>query len=137
MALVEADYVALLDHDDELHPDALLHVAEAVAQQPDAAVLYSDEDKIDEHGRRYEPYFKPRFDLDLLLGQNCISHLGVYRTDLLRAVGGFRKGYEGSQDWDLALRCVERCGPEHVVHIPRVLYHWRSIEGSTALAVSE
>lgn len=137
LALVDADYVALLDHDDELHPDALLHVAEAIAGQPDAAVLYSDEDKIDEQGRRYEPYFKPRFDPDLLLGQNCISHLGVYRTELLRAVGGFRKGYEGSQDWDLALRCIERCGPGRVVHIPRVLYHWRSIEGSTALAVSE
>ncbi len=137
LSLVEGDYVALLDHDDEIHPDALLRVAEAIAQHPGAGVLYSDEDKIDEDGRRYEPYFKPRFDPDLLLGQNCVSHLGVYRTDLIRAVGGFRKGYEGSQDWDLALRCIERCGAGNVVHVPHVLYHWRSIEGSTALAVSE
>jgi GT2 family glycosyltransferase len=137
LALVDGEFVALLDHDDELHPDALLHIAEAIARHPAAGVLYSDEDKIDENGRRYEPYFKPRFDPDLLLGQNCVSHLGVYRTDLMRAVGGFRKGYEGSQDWDLALRCVERCGAENVVHVPHVLYHWRSIEGSTALAVSE
>lgn len=137
LALVDAEYVALLDHDDELHPDALLRMAEAIAEYPDAGVLYSDEDKIDESGRRYEPYFKPRFDPDLLLGQNCVSHLGVYRADLMRAVGGFRKGYEGSQDWDLALRCIERCGGDNVVHVPYVLYHWRSIEGSTALAVSE
>ncbi len=137
LALVDGEFVALLDHDDELHPDALLHVAEAIARHPSAGVLYSDEDKIDEHGRRYEPYFKPRFDPDLLLGQNCVSHLGVYRTELMRAVGGFRKGYEGSQDWDLALRCIERCGAANVVHLPHVLYHWRSIEGSTALAVSE
>jgi GT2 family glycosyltransferase len=137
LALVDAHYVALLDHDDELHPDALLRMADAISCNPHAGVLYSDEDKIDEHGRRYEPYFKPRFDPDLLLGQNCVSHLGVYRTDLIRAVGGFRKGYEGSQDWDLALRCIERCGAENVVHVPYVLYHWRSIEGSTALAVSE
>jgi GT2 family glycosyltransferase len=137
LALADGEFVALLDHDDELHPDALLHVAEAIARHPSAGVLYSDEDKIDEHGRRYEPYFKPRFDPDLLLGQNCVSHLGVYRTELMRAVGGFRKGYEGSQDWDLALRCIERCGAANVVHLPHVLYHWRSIEGSTALAVSE
>lgn len=137
LALVDAPFVALLDHDDELHPDALLRVAEAIGRHPGAGLLYSDEDKIDEQGRRYEPYFKPRFDPDLLLGQNCVSHLGVYRTALMREVGGFRKGFEGSQDWDLALRCVERCGAANVVHIPHVLYHWRSIEGSTALAVSE
>ena len=137
LELVEGEFTALLDHDDELHPDALLHVAEALGRHPEAGILYTDEDKIDEQGRRYEPYFKPRFDPDLLLGQNCVSHLGVYRSELLRAVGGFRAGFEGSQDWDLALRCVERCGADKVVHVPRVLYHWRSIEGSTALAVSE
>ncbi len=136
LTLAKGSFVALLDHDDELHPDALLRVAEAIGRNPEVGVLYSDEDKIDEQGRRYEPYFKPRFDLDLLLGQNCISHLGVYRSTLMREVGGFRKGLEGSQDWDLALRCIERCGPENVVHLPFVLYHWRSIEGSTALDVS-
>jgi len=136
LALVEGEFVALLDHDDELHPDALLRMAEAIGRHPNVGVLYSDEDKIDEQGHRYEPYFKPRFDLDLLLGQNCVSHLGVYRTALMREVGGFRKGLEGSQDWDLALRCVERCGADSVIHVPYVLYHWRSIEGSTALAVS-
>ena len=72
LALADGEFVALLDHDDELHPDALLHMAEAIHRHPSAGVLYSDEDKIDEQGRRYEPYFKPRFDPDLLLGQNCV-----------------------------------------------------------------
>lgn len=134
---VTAPFFALLDHDDELHPDALLHVVEAINAHPEAVILYSDEDKIDEDGHCYEPYFKPHFDPDLLLGQNCISHLGVYRTDAVRAVGGFRKGLEGSQDWDLALRVSATVPESSVVHIPRVLYHWRSVQGSTALAVSE
>ena len=137
LALAHGAFVALLDHDDLLHADALLHVAEAIVATPAAVLIYSDEDKIDEHGRRYEPYFKPEFDPDLLLGQNCVSHLGVYRTEAVRAVGGFREGLEGSQDWDLALRVVENAPAGAVVHVPRVLYHWRSIEGSTALAVSE
>lgn len=131
------EYMVLLDHDDELHRDALLLVAEAVCRAPDAKLIYSDEDKIDEDGNRFDPYFKSDWNYDLFLGQNCISHLGVYWLPLVRELGGFRKGLEGSQDWDLALRCVERITPDQIVHIPRVLYHWRAIQGSTALAAGE
>ena len=138
LALAEGLYIALLDHDDLLPEDALYWVAEALNRQPDAAVLYSDEDRIDESGaRRYEPYFKPDFNYELLLAQNMISHLGVYDRSLVQQVGGFREGFEGSQDLDLVLRIVERVDPRRVVHIPRILYHWRAIKGSTALENSE
>lgn len=137
LELATGEYMVLLDHDDELHPEALLLMAEAICRTPDAKLIYSDEDKIDEEGERFDPYFKPDWNYELLLGQNCISHLGVYSLPLVREVGGFRKGLEGAQDWDLALRCVERITPEQIVHIPRVLYHWRAIQGSTALAAGE
>lgn len=136
LEIVRGEFVALLDHDDELPPDALAEVALLLADAPDTDLVYSDEDKIDEDGRRFTPYFKPDFLPDLLLGQNCLSHLSVFRTSLVRAVGGFRVGYEGSQDWDLALRVVDRSAPERIRHIPKILYHWRAISGSTAVAVS-
>ncbi|MFN5700435.1 MAG: glycosyltransferase family 2 protein, partial [Betaproteobacteria bacterium] len=97
-------WLVLMDQDDLLPPDALWCVVQAISQHPDAGLLYSDEDKIDGAGRRFGPYFKPAFDADLLRGQNLISHLGVYRRELVLGVGGFRVGYEGSQDHDLALR---------------------------------
>lgn len=137
LELVRGDYVALLDHDDELSPRALARMVVEIGRHPDAVFLYSDEDKIDEHGQRFDAYFKPDFLPDLLLGQNCLSHLSVIRTDAIRAVGGFRAGLEGSQDWDLALRVVENLDPARVRHVPEVLYHWRAIAGSTALAVGE
>ncbi|WP_416137635.1 glycosyltransferase family 2 protein [Halomonas sp. HK25] len=133
----EGEFVALLDHDDCLAPHALTHVAEALHRQPDAGLLYSDEDKLNEAGERFDPHFKPEWNPDLLLTQNYISHLGVYRTDLVREVGGFREGFEGSQDHDLALRVTSRLAPEQIVHIPQVLYHWRAGEGSTALRSGE
>lgn len=135
--LAEGQYLALLDHDDELHPAALLEVARAVNTHPEWKVIFSDEDKIDEQGRRYDPYFKPDWNYDLFLSHNCISHLGVYETALVREIGGFQVGMEGSQDWDLALRCIERLSAREVGHIPRVLYHWRAIPGSTALGPGE
>ena len=137
LELARGEFVALLDHDDELAPDALAEVVLLLAARPDADIVYTDEDKIDEEGRRYTPYFKPDYLPDLLTGQNCLSHLSVYRTALVRAVGGFRPGYEGSQDWDLALRVVDRTTPDRVCHVPKVLYHWRAISGSTAREVSE
>jgi O-antigen biosynthesis protein len=104
---------------------------------PDCQVLFSDEDKIDEDGIRHEPYFKGSFDEYLLYGHNMVSHLGVYRRTLIEAVGGFRRGYEGSQDYDLILRCFERCGAKQIVHIPHVLYHWRKTPGSTAISPNQ
>lgn len=133
LQLVRGDFVALLDHDDCLAPHALFHIAEALHRHPDAGLLYSDEDKLNEAGERFDPHFKPQWNPDLLLSQNYIGHLAVYRTGLVREVGGFRGGFEGSQDHDLALRVCERLAAEQIVHIPHVLYHWRAGAGSTAL----
>lgn len=137
LELVTGEFVALLDHDDELTPNALFEVAALLEAKPATDFIYSDEDKIDEDGRRHEPYFKPDFLPDLFHSQNYTSHLTVYRTTVVRDAGGFRAGYEGSQDWDLALRVVGRIDASRIRHIPRVLYHWRAIPGSTALMISE
>jgi glycosyltransferase involved in cell wall biosynthesis len=137
LALAKGEFVALLDNDDLLPQQALFWVADTIVANPDVGLIYSDEDKIDLSGQRYEPYFKPDWNPDLFLSHNMVSHLGVYRTDLMRNLGGFREGYEGSQDYDLALRCSEQLDPRQIIHIPRVLYHWRAYPGSTALAVGE
>lgn len=131
------EFVVLLDQDDMLHHDALKCMAHYLTLYPNANVLYSDEDKIDAFGKRTEPHFKPSFNRDLLYSHNYISHLGVYRRSLLQQIGGFRIGYEGSQDYDLLLRCVDLSEPTQIIHVPYVLYHWRAISGSTALAESE
>jgi len=135
--LAKGDFVALLDHDDCLTPHALFHVVEELNRYQDAGLLYSDEDKVNETGERFDPHFKPQWNPDLLLSQNYISHLGVYRTYLVKDVGGFREGFEGSQDHDLALRVSALLQPEQIVHIPHVLYHWRAVAGSTALDSNE
>lgn len=137
LKIANGEYVALLDHDDELPPHALLEVAKAIQAHPEWKLIYSDEDKIDEEGRRFNPYFKPDWNYELFLSQNCICHLGVYHAELIAQVGGFRAGLDGSQDWDLALRCIERLCPQEIGHIPKVLYHWRAIAGSTALGVAQ
>jgi GT2 family glycosyltransferase len=133
LELATGDFIGLLDHDDELRPHALLEMAEAISAQPGLQMLYSDEDKIDEEGLRFNPYFKPDWNPDLLLSQNYVCHFTVIRTDLVKDSGGFRKGLEGSQDHDLVLRCSERLEPRQIGHVPKVLYHWRAIRGSTAL----
>ncbi len=137
LALATGEYVALLDHDDELASWALYWVALTIAEQPDTVLLYSDEDKLDENGHRFDPYFKPDWNPELLYSQNYFSHLGVYRRDAVVAAGGFRAGFEGSQDWDLVLRVAAHCRSDQIRHIPRVLYHWRSVRGSTALRADE
>jgi O-antigen biosynthesis protein len=133
LALAGGDWVALMDHDDLLAPDALLRVAHVLHADPAARMVYSDEDKIDATGRRYNPYFKPDWNPELFRSQNMFSHLGVYQRALVLEVGGFRKGFEGAQDYDLALRCIERIDPPRQVrHLPHVLYHWRAHAESTA-----
>jgi glycosyltransferase involved in cell wall biosynthesis len=132
LALATGEWCALLDQDDAFAENALAFVALEIAARADAGLIYSDEDKIDNHGARSNPFFKTDWNPQLFLGQNYINHLGVYRTSLLREIGGFREGYEGSQDYDLALRCLERLRPDQVRHIPRILYHWRMAEGSLA-----
>ncbi|MBH0619594.1 glycosyltransferase, partial [Salmonella enterica] len=106
LALATGAFVALMDHDDVLPEHALFEVAAALEADPDLDVIYSDEDHIDADGRRSNPYFKSDFNPDLLIGHNLVSHLGVYRRALLERIGGFRLGFEGSQDYDLALRAV-------------------------------
>ena len=137
LQIAKGDFVALLDHDDALPEHALLFMAQAICEQPDAHILYSDEDKLDAKGERFEPHFKSDWNPDLFFSQNYVSHLGVYRRTLLQQIGGFRLGVEGSQDQDLLLRCLPHVTAMQIVHIPRVLYHWRAIEGSTALTSGE
>jgi O-antigen biosynthesis protein len=131
------EFVVLVDHDDELTPHALYMLATEINRYPDVDVIYSDEDKIDESGKADHPYFKPDFSPDMILSQNYINHLGAYRRTLVEEVGRFRKGFEGSQDYDLALRVIEKSTPEQIRHIPFVLYHWRSLEGSVAAGEQE
>lgn len=137
LKLATGKFIVLLDHDDELHPHALYEMAKAFRANPEWKMAFSDEDKIDEKGRRFDPYFKADWNYDLFLSHNCISHLGVYARDLVESIGGFRLGYEGSQDWDLALRCIETLNDGQIGHVPHVLYHWRAIPGSTALGPGE
>ncbi len=136
LALATGDFVALMDHDDILPTHALYMVAVELNRYPEADILYSDEDKIDRNNIRYGAYFKSDWNSDLMRGQNMINHLGVYRRSLLASIGGFRLGYEGSQDYDLALRAVERTTPERIRHIPHVLYHWRVLSQSGSLSAS-
>jgi len=135
--IAQGEFIALLDHDDELSPHALYMIAVALNEKSYLDLIYSDEDKIDENGRRFDPYFKPDWNPALLTGQNVVSHLGVFRTELVRSTGGFREGYEGSQDWDLALRFSELIPAFHIHHLPHVLYHWRAIAGSTSIGHNE
>ncbi|UCE31983.1 MAG: glycosyltransferase, partial [Burkholderiales bacterium] len=130
LGLAGGEFVLLLDHDDLLAPHALLRMAQAIAAQPDADLLYSDEDKLDEHGLRCLPFFKPDWSPALALVQSYVGHLLCARRSLVEAVGGFRAGFEGSQDFDLVLRLSERA--RRIVHLPEVLYHWRMHAASTA-----
>jgi GT2 family glycosyltransferase len=130
LEMAAGEFVALLDHDDELHPDALAHVAEALDARPDADYAYTDEDKIDGRGRHFEPFFKPDWSPERLRTQMYTCHLSVLRRSLVEEVGGFDEEFEGSQDWDLVLKVTERA--RAIVHVPRVLYHWRALESSTA-----
>ena len=128
--LAGGEHLVFLDQDDELTPDALGEVALYLAENPATDVLYSDDDKVDATNRRYSPQFKPDWSPELLLSYMYLSHLLVMRRALFVTVGGLRVGFEGSQDYDLALRATERAN--HIGHVPKVLYHWRALPNSTA-----
>lgn len=131
LSLASGEFVALLDHDDELMPDALFEVAGLLQEHPEADLIYSDTNKIDEAGNRLRPHFKPGWSPEFLLCSNYISHLGVYRRSIVEEIGGFRKDFDGSQDYDLVLRFTERT--DKIYHIPKILYQWRMVAGSVAL----
>jgi GT2 family glycosyltransferase len=130
LAMARGEFVALLDHDDLLHPDALELVAAALDREPEADYLYTDEDKIDRRGLHTGPFCKPDWSPERMRTQMYTCHFSVLRRSLVEEVGGFDPEFEGSQDWDLVLRVTERA--RKVVHVPRVLYHWRAIATSAA-----
>jgi glycosyltransferase involved in cell wall biosynthesis len=132
LELATGEYIVLLDHDDKLAEHALYRIVEEINAYPEAQLIYSDEDKLDEHGKRFSPHFKSDWNPELFYSINYLCHLTVYRTDLVRAIGGFRAGFEGSQDYDLALRYSMQIHDVHIRHIPEILYHWRATENSTA-----
>jgi O-antigen biosynthesis protein len=130
LGMARGEFIALVDHDDELHHDALALVNEAIQARPEADYVYSDEDKIDLAGRHSGAFFKPDWSPDRLRTQMYTCHLSVLRRSLVEELGGFDAEFEGSQDWDLVLKVTERA--RAVVHIPKVLYHWRALETSAA-----
>jgi len=132
LALAEGDYVCFLDHDDELAPNALYEIVAALQANPQVRVLYTDEDIIDEEQHHIRPHFKPDWNPDYLASVNYFCHLLVAERGLVEGVGGLREGFEGAQDYDLILRLTRAVSSEAIYHLPRILYHWRSIEGSTA-----
>lgn len=129
IALSSGEYIAFMDHDDEIPPDALLEIA-AVINESNPDFIYTDEDYIDPAGRRANPHFKPDYSPDLLLSHNYITHLVVVRRDLLRLTGGLRTELDGAQDYDFVLRATELA--ERICHLPQVLYHWRMSGTSTS-----
>ena len=137
LEMATGEFVALLDHDDELADHALYMIAGALRETPDLDMIFSDEDKIAEDGTRFDPWFKSDWNPDLMLSQNVVVHLAAYRRATLLAAGGFRPGFDGSQDYDAALRVAEQSRPERIRHLPFILYHWRAIAGSVALATDE
>lgn len=137
LEIANGEFTALLDHDDELTEDALFYVAKEINDFPTSDMIYSDEDVIDDNGYRHTPKFKPDWSKDLFYSVNYVTHFAVYRTKILAKIGGFRVGFEGSQDYDLALRVIEEISEENIRHIPRILYHWRAIRGSVAFSPDE
>lgn len=124
LGLADGDYITFLDHDDVLPVHALATMAAYINRHPDADIFYSDEDKLDRKGRRYDHFFKPDWNRERLYGQNYLNHLTVIRASMIRSLGGLRAGVEGSQDYDLVLRAVSSTKAP-IVHVPHILYHWR------------
>lgn len=134
LRLATGEFVGFLDHDDVLYPDALAEVVRRLDRDPSLDVLYSDDDRIEPDGRRSSPFFKPDWSPDLLLACNYICHFSTYRRSLLEEMGGFRAGFDGSQDYDLVLRATERT--RRIAHIPKILYGWRKVPASAAATVA-
>lgn len=130
LKLAKGEYVALLDHDDLLMPNALFEMVKKINENPEADFIYSDEDKIEDGKGHSDPFFKPDWSPDFLRSCNYITHFSVIKRDLVESVGGFRLGTEGAQDWDLFLRLAE--STDKIFHVPKILYSWRKSPSSTA-----
>ncbi len=137
LAFVAGEWIVLLGQNVKLAEHALYMIIEEINAHPDADLIYSDEDKIDANGQRYEPWFKPDWNPDLMLSSNQIMNFGVYRTALVKKVGGFRLEYEGNQHYDLSLRVIEKTSADKIRHISHVLCHWHSHNGSAANSKSQ
>lgn len=133
LKMANGEFVGLIDNDDTIAPNALYEVAKALNENKKLDFIYSDEDKLNKHGKRCEPNFKPDFSPDTLLSLNYICHFTVIRKSLVEKVGGFEVGLEGAQDYDLFLKCTEKT--KNIYHIPKILYHWRMVEGSTSMTI--
>ena len=131
--LAKGEFLVLVDNDDKLDQNAFYYLVEALNKDKTLDFIYTDEDKMDIHGKYFEPHFKPDYSPDTLMGMNYICHLSCLRTSLVREVGGFRKEYDGSQDYDLFLRILDKT--KKIYHVPRILYHWRETPTSTSLAL--
>ena len=127
----KGEFVAFMDNDDVLAPNALFEIVRLLQDHPNTDLIYSDEDKIDENDKRYDPQFKPDWSPELFLSYNYVNHFTCIRRKIFESVGRFRTGYEGAQDYDIILRAIEKTNK--IRHIPKVLYHWRAIKGSVAL----
>ena len=134
LEIVTGNYICFLDHDDALAPQALNELATSITENPDAKIIYSDEDLMSESGERITPHFKSDWNPELLLAHNYITHLCCYKSDLIKQLDGMRQGLDGAQDYDLILRASRIAKPEHIIHISKILYHWRMVEGSTAMS---
>lgn len=133
IAAATGDFIAFADHDDELLPHALFECVKALNQKPEIKVFYSDEDKMTMDGNKFfQPHFKPDFNIDLLCTVNYICHLFVVHREVIEQVGVLRSEFDGAQDYDFILRCVEAVGAEKIHHVPKILYHWRCHENSTS-----
>ena len=133
MEAATGDFIVFADHDDEMTPDALFQCVKALNENPEIEVLYSDEDKMSMDGHKFfQPHFKPDFNIDLLCTVNYICHLFVVKKEIVDQIGMLKKEFDGAQDYDFVFRCVEAAGREKIHHIPRILYHWRCHEDSTA-----
>lgn len=135
LKLVTGEYVALLDHDDTLAPSALYQIARLIIEKPDVDFIYSDKDLLTEDGtRRMNPLFKPQWSPDIMLSANYLTHLCVMRAEHVRASGGWKAETDGAQDWDIFLRVMQLS--RSILHLPKVLYHWRAIKTSVAAGMA-
>lgn len=133
----EGDYIAFMDCDDTIEPDALYEFAGMINENPELDFIYSDEDKITEDGLiRHIPFFKPNWSPDLFMSMMYTNHLAVYRTEIAKSIGGLRSAYNGAQDYDFTLRFLEKTTNFKVGHIPKILYHWRERRESISFSMS-